>query len=125
MLFLVNVNFIIVSYHQNIVTVFVYSILKLIRPRAEFLMAVGYDPLFKGVKFLVNSDIDEFTSSVGVQKDAFEQFKVKLESVWISDKDVIGVGKSSKLNSNNLNATLSDSSKAELVDLFASVLDAT
>ena len=99
--------------------------LKLIRPRAEFLIAVGYDPLFKGVKFLVNSDIDEFTSSVGMQRDAFEQFKVKLECVWTADKEVLGTGKSSKLTSNNFNATLSDSSKDELVDLFASVLDAT
>jgi len=85
------------------------------------LIAVGYNPLFKGVNFLVHSNIDEFTSAVDLQKEAFEQFKMNLENMWSSENES---SKADIISKKSLSSSVISPNvlAAEVVDLFESVL---
>jgi len=53
-----------------------------IRPRAEFLRAVGLDPLINGLPFLVNAQPVDLSYTAGMQADVFAQFKVAFGDMW-------------------------------------------
>lgn len=57
-----------------------------IRPRAEFLRAVGVDPLINGLPFLVNAQPMDLSYTAGMQADVFAQFKVAFGDMWRKKK---------------------------------------
>lgn len=57
-----------------------------IRPRAEFLRAVGVDPLLNGLPFLVNAQPVDLSYTAGMQADVFAQFKVAFGDMWRKKK---------------------------------------
>ena len=71
----------------------VYDLDKDIRPRAEFLIAFGMDPLFRGLSFLVSSSSKEIAAAVNVDKKVYEEFSHRFGIEYI-DNDV---GKKRKL----------------------------
>ena len=52
----------------------VYDLDKHIRPRAEFLIAFGMDPLSNGLSFLVFSTKEEIAAAVNVNSEVFDEF---------------------------------------------------
>ena len=57
-----------------------------IRPRAEFLRALGVDPLVNGLHFLVNSPPAELSQAAGLAPDVFGQFKAAFLEMWKKKK---------------------------------------
>jgi len=51
-----------------------FSVQSHVRPRAEFLRAIGIDPLFNGLVFLVSSTPEELSYSTGVKTETFSKF---------------------------------------------------
>lgn len=57
-----------------------------IRPRAEFLRALGLDPLINGLPFLVNAQSVDLSYTAGMQADVFAQFKAAFGDMWRKKK---------------------------------------
>lgn len=53
-----------------------------IRPRTEFLRAVGLDPLINGLPFLVTAQPADLSNAAGMSSDVFSQFKVAFGDMW-------------------------------------------
>lgn len=53
-----------------------------IRPRTEFLRALGVDPLVNGLHFLVNSPPADLSQAAGLAPDVFGQFKAAFMEMW-------------------------------------------
>lgn len=53
-----------------------------IRPRAEFLRALGIDPLGNGLSFLLTTSVSEFTKAAGVKSQLFNEFQLAYLERW-------------------------------------------
>ena len=53
-----------------------------IRPRAEFLRALGVDPLMNGLPYLVSASAVEIAYVTGVKVELFNKFQVAYPELW-------------------------------------------
>jgi hypothetical protein len=53
-----------------------------IRPRAEFLRAMGVEPLKNGISFLVTAPEKEIAHLTGVKEELFHKFMVAFTNLW-------------------------------------------
>lgn len=58
-----------------------------IRPRAEFIRACGFEPLFKGLPFLLLEDGGELSYSVGLKPEVYIGFKEKFSTMWQASEE--------------------------------------
>lgn len=64
-----------------------YDLDEEIRPRAEFVRACGFDPLFKGVPFLITEKGSELSYSVGLKPEVYLGFKDKFAAMWHASEE--------------------------------------
>ena len=57
------------------------------RPRAEFLRACGFQPLFKGLPFLLSAEGSDLSSAVELKPDVYFDFKEKFTAMWLASEE--------------------------------------
>lgn len=86
-----------------------YDLDKHIIPRAEFVRALGKDPLMYGLSFLINSKDKDLVYSVGSSLDVYLQFKTVFGQKWMERKmSVQGIASSGKAILNKVSSLSSD-----------------
>jgi hypothetical protein len=58
-----------------------------IRPRAEFVRACGFEPLFRGAPFLLTEKGSELSYSVGLKPEVYLGFKEKFMAMWHASEE--------------------------------------
>lgn len=62
--------------------VFSFDLETHIRPRAEFLRALGVDPLTNGLVYLITASIADLAQSAGVTSRVFTEFNIAYLDMW-------------------------------------------